>query len=218
MGTVLSPKQQRQRRLFTLLWGATLLSPFPSSALATVAPNPSRPKTAVIVGGGPGGLAAALVLSTVQKPWSAEAADDSNSHSNSHNNCLFNKIVVVDEAPKEAYDPTRAYFFNINRRGQTFTQAVGIDLSERGTGVTEFAKFTVPADPAEVFAGTQPFSRPMSPQEQENIGTLYWIPRHELVERLPDHHLAKFHCTTVQVDGARLAHLERIRVLGMSLV
>ena len=94
--------------------------------------------------------------------------------------------MVVDEAPKEAYDPTRAYFFNINRRGQTFTQAVGIDLSERGTGVTEFAKFTVPADPAEVFAGTQPFSRPMSPQEQENIGTLYWIPRHELVELITD--------------------------------
>jgi len=138
----------------------------------------------VIVGGGPGGLAAALVLSTVQKPLS-EAADDSN-NSNSNSNCLFDKIVVVDEAPKEAYDPTRAYFFNINRRGQTFTNAVGIDLSDWGTGVTEFAKFTVPADPAEVFEGTQPFSRPMSPHEQENIGTLYWIPRHELVELITD--------------------------------
>ena len=139
----------------------------------------------MIVGGGPGGLAAALVLSTVQTPWSAEAADESN-NSHSHSNFLFDKIVVVDEAPKEAYDPTRAYFFNINRRGQTFTNAVGIDLSERGTGVTEFAKFTVPADPAEVFEGTQPFSRPMSPHEQENLGTLYWIPRHELVELITD--------------------------------
>jgi len=52
--------------------------------------------------------------------------------------------------------------------------------------MSEFAKFTVPADPSEVFDGTKPFSRPMSPQDQENIRTLYWIPRHELVELTMD--------------------------------
>ena len=205
MGIFVYYPKPKQRMLFAvLLWSAAIVvSPLlSSSALATVAPNPSRPKTAVIVGGGPGGLAAALVLSNVLKPSTGEAKGI-HSNSNIKSNFLFDKIVVLDEAPKEAYDPTRAYFFNINRRGQTFTNAVGIDLSKKGTGVSEFAKFTVPADPFVVFDGTKPFSRPMSPQEQENMGTLYWIPRHELVELITDEIEKKQQqCQGMQGEGA----------------
>jgi len=151
-----------------------------------------RKKTAVIVGGGPGGLAAALVLSNVKKQGEETG--------------FFERIIVLDEAPKESYDPTRAYFFNINRRGQTFADAFNIDLSKRGTAIAEFSRQSVPSDPKDVFDGTNPFSRSMSDEERQRLGTSYWIPRHELVELITDEILAK---NKEKNDGSAIIEFRR---------
>ena len=158
--------------------------------------NNNNRKVAVIVGGGPAGLAAALVLSNLK------VKDEE---------CLFGRIIVLDDTPKplpknnnvelsssssmssssssssSSYSPAKAYFYNVNKRGQTFTDTFHIDLSKRGVGVTKFAKFTVPANPNEVFdENTKPFSRDMTPTEREQMGTMYWIPRHELIQEITD--------------------------------
>jgi kynurenine 3-monooxygenase len=141
-----------------------------------------RKKTAVIVGGGPGGLAAALVLSNVKKPGNAHDDEETG---------FFERIIILDEESKASYDPTRSYFFNINRRGQKFTDAFDIDLSKRGTPSTEFAVQYVPSDPKDVFDGSNPSIQLMTDQEKENVGTVYWIPRHELLELISNEIHAK---------------------------
>lgn len=128
--------------------------------------NEKRKRTAVIVGGGPGGLAAALVLSNVKKPGS----DDDEG------------AAFLDESSEVTYDASRSYFFNINGRGQKFTNAYNIDLSKRGTPATESAVQYVPPNPQEIFDGKNPSVALMTGEEKENLGTLYWIPRHALIE------------------------------------
>ena len=140
-----------------------------------------RKKTAVVVGAGPGGLAAALVLSTVKKPG--------NPHDEA--TAFFDRVIVLDEEPDISYDVGRSYFFNINRRGQRFTDAFNIDLSKRGTPASEFAVQYVPSDPKDVFDGTNPSVQLMTDKERENLGTMYWIPRHELLELVTDEIHAK---------------------------
>ena len=120
---------------------------------------------AIVVGAGPAGLATALVL-----------ARNHSYH------------VTVLEASAEStiagYDPTMAYLYNINGRGQVLTQrfpALQRGLETTGVPVQQFQILTVPGDPNECFTNV-PFSRPMSKEEKERIGILYWIPRHELVK------------------------------------
>eukprot|EP00536_Pseudo-nitzschia_multiseries_P012738 jgi/Psemu1/33034/gm1.33034_g len=134
-------------------------------------------KTAVIVGAGPAGLAAALVLSNVKKPG--------------NKNLLFERVIVLEDAPKESYDPSRAYFYNINKRGQRFTNAFDIDLTKRGLEVTEFARLSVPPELNEVFDGTKVVRQKLSEEERERVGSMYWIQRHELVEEIADEIQAK---------------------------
>jgi len=121
-------------------------------------------KKAVIVGGGPAGLASALVISDLEE---------------------FDEVTILEADSKSSYDPSRAYFYNINKRGQRFTDKFNIDLSRKGVGITDFARQTIPADPDIVFDGV-PFSRERTPEEREQMGTMYWIPRHELVELFMD--------------------------------
>lgn len=127
----------------------------------------SNGKQAVVVGGGPAGLAAAQILAKSDE---------------------FDQVIVLESSDPDkalSYDPRRAYFYNVNKRGQRFTDAFGIDLSERGVGVTKFARQTVPADPEDKFEGV-PFSREFTPEEKLQMGTMYWVPRHELVQLLTD--------------------------------
>lgn len=121
-------------------------------------------KKAVIVGGGPAGLAAALVISNLKE---------------------FGEVTILETDLKSSFDPSRAYFYNINKRGQRFTEELNIDLSKRGVGVTAFARQTVPADPNAVFKG-EAFSRDMTAEERQQMGTMYWIPRHDLVQLFMD--------------------------------
>jgi len=158
-------------------------------------------KKAVIVGGGPAGLAAALVLSESD---------------------VFDEVTVLERDTASSYDPTRAYFYNINRRGQRFTDQFNINLSHAGVGVTEFAKYTVPADPKEVFDDT-PFMREMSDEEKRNMGTMYWIPRHELVQLLMDRITVKNKSCKIHLRlGMGCHHVEptqdgRVKVVGVNV-
>jgi len=136
----------------------------------------TRKKTAVIVGAGPAGLAAALVLSKVRKTTG-------NSHIDRN---FFERIVVLEDSPKESYDPSRAYFYNINKRGQRFTNAFDIDLTKRGLEVTEFAKLVVPTDPNDVFDDTKIIRQQLSQEEWDLVGSTFWIPRQELVQQIAD--------------------------------
>ena len=142
------------------------------AAASSSGPASAR-KTAVVVGGGPGGLAAALVLSNIKTP-----GDDTKG--------FFEKIIVLDDRAKESYDPTRSYVFNINKRGQTFTDAFGIDLAEDSSGVRDFRRHTVPADPSVVFDDSNPFGFTSTPENREKRGILYFITRDILIERIRD--------------------------------
>jgi len=43
----------------------------------------------------------------------------------------FDRVLVLEDAPHSSYDPSRAYFYDLNQRGQQCTKAFGIDLSQR---------------------------------------------------------------------------------------
>ena len=133
----------------------------------------SARKTAVVVGGGPGGLAAALVLSNIKTPGDETTG-------------FFEKIIVLDDRAKESYDPTRSYVFNINKRGQTFTDAFGIDLAKDSSGVRDFRRHTVPSDPNVVFDDSNPFGFTSTPENLEKRGILYFITRDVLIELIRD--------------------------------
>ncbi|KAL7472907.1 hypothetical protein ACHAXS_013285 [Conticribra weissflogii] len=137
--------------------------------------NNTKRKHAIVVGAGPVGLAAALVLST--------------RHSYD--------VTLLESSPRSAsqsnYDPTKAFLYLVNARGQTLTRmfpAVQAKLEERGVVSRSFADakiVVVPSDPGEEI-----------PKERENVRGAtttkaaaaasekaaspgYWIPRHEMV-------------------------------------
>jgi len=175
----------------------------------------SRTKTAVIVGGGPAGLAAALVLSNISNNISNTTTTTTGTRTEeSERQNLFERVIVLEDAPKESYDPSRAYFYNINKRGQRFTDAFDIDLTKRGLEVTGFAKLVVPSDPAEAFDETKVVRQQLSEEERKRVGTMYWIPRHELVEEIVEEIQAKNKKkggTHTQIElrrGVRCKHVE----------
>ena len=107
--------------------------------------NPSSSsmrKSAVIVGGGPVGLATALTLSN--PPHSYD-------------------VTIVEQASVEQYDPTKAYLYNVNPRGQVwmkenFPSALE-KLRIRGSGGSMSRITIVPADPSQPIPGQKDLAR-----------------------------------------------------------
>mmetsp|Transcript_18773 Transcript_18773/g.43432 ORF Transcript_18773/g.43432 Transcript_18773/m.43432 type:complete len:629 (-) Transcript_18773:2259-4145(-) len=134
----------------------------------------SREKTAVIVGAGPGGLAAAIVLSNIEDR-------SSDVHHGETATNIFDRVIVLDEAPNISYDPSRSYFFNINGRGLKFIDAYDIQLGKRGSEVSCFKVHYVPSDPEEVFEGENPVV-----MMANAFARSFWIPRHDLLTQLAE--------------------------------
>eukprot|EP00586_Coscinodiscus_wailesii_P016707 CAMPEP_0172503856 /NCGR_PEP_ID=MMETSP1066-20121228/173012_1 /TAXON_ID=671091 /ORGANISM="Coscinodiscus wailesii, Strain CCMP2513" /LENGTH=511 /DNA_ID=CAMNT_0013279771 /DNA_START=90 /DNA_END=1622 /DNA_ORIENTATION=+ len=145
--------------------------------------------TAVVVGAGPAGLAAAMVLPQ-----------------------YFDRVLVLEDAPCSSYDPSRAYFYNVNQRGQQFTKDFGINLSQRGLGVQEFARFIVPADPEQVFDYDvqKPIQQSLSKKEKEQLGTMYWIPRQDLIDVMTEAILERNSADETNIEFCRGVHCTHI--------
>ena len=111
---------------------------------------------AVVVGGGPVGLATALTLSNAPH--------------------YYDVTLVEQSADTSGYDPTKAYLYLVNPRGQVWTKRfprVQELLEERGSVNTGMGNFVVvPADPSQPI----PEKIPASNGEKS-----YWISRNTMV-------------------------------------
>lgn len=129
-----------------------------TAPLNSKAPSSTK-KKAVIVGGGPVGLATALTLSN--PPHSYD-------------------VTVLEKESVEQYDPTKTYVYNVNPRGQVWMKenfpSVLEKLQDRGSNKSLFT--AVPADP----------KTPVPAAVELGIGgtSSYWIPRHSLVYLLEE--------------------------------
>ena len=127
---------------------------------------PTYKKKAIVVGGGPVGLAAALTLSNPP-------------------HCM--DVTLFEQATPSEYDPTKAYLYNVNLRGQTWTQrfpTVQQRLEDRGSGAgAGFANFViVPADPKEEI----PQPKELGASALKMTNRSYWIPRHTMTSLLEE--------------------------------
>ena len=164
---------------FTLLYTA--------SALSSEVPSSASKKQAVVVGGGPVGLATALTLSN--PPHSYD-------------------VTIVEQASVEQYDPTKAYLYNVNPRGQVwmkenFPSALK-KLQDRGSQGSMSRITIVPADPEKPIPtrktlGTYDTQKnnPNSKKDDDeqkgkgnsnanNDKISYWVPRHSMICLLED--------------------------------
>jgi len=147
---------------------------------------PSR-KKAIVVGSGPSGLAAALVLATLPNdPYDVTVLES-----------------TAGSTASSKYDVSKSYLYNVNARGQTLTkmfpqmQQKLVDRGVRGGGSSSFSIQYIPADPAEPLppskgvgvGGTNPKDSeaakagPISDDEEK---LSYWIPRHEMVNLMQE--------------------------------
>lgn len=115
-------------------------------------------------------------------------------------------VVVLEQASVEQYDPTKAYLYNVNARGQkwmreNFPSALQ-KLQERGS-VGSMSKITiVPADPEKPIPGEKTLAQYNVTDQNKNIfeegqkrqrdegsqddSRSYWIPRHSMICLLED--------------------------------
>lgn len=116
----------------------------------------------MVVGGGPVGLASAITLSNAPH---------------------FYDVVVLEQSEKASgYDPTKAFLYLVNARGQEWTKrfpSVQEKLVERGSVSHGFGNWvTVPADPNEAVPPKFPRGNSSEPG--------YWVPRHAMVDLLEE--------------------------------
>lgn len=172
--------------------------PAPSTSLhATSSPataTASTKKKAVVVGAGPVGIAAALTLASAPHNYDV---------------CLLESS--PQSTSQEKYDPTKAFLYNVNLRGQALTKqfpSMQRKLVERGVesgGFGGVALTIVPADPnvpipkredGATSGGGSSREAKMEVKgemgkkkkkekgegEEEDQEPSYWIPRHEMVQ------------------------------------
>jgi kynurenine 3-monooxygenase len=126
------------------------------------------------VGGGPVGLATALTLSNPP-------------HS-------YNVIVLeqmLEQSGVKKYDPTKAYLYLINQRGQVWTKrfpTVQSRLEERGSkvyaGIGNFV--IVPGNPQVPIPNATDVSASADTKGGGSPEVSYWVPRHVMVDLLED--------------------------------
>ena len=157
--------------------GAILLSLLSTrtGALSSEVTTPTA-KQAVVVGGGPVGLATALSLSN--PPHSYD-------------------VTILEQASQEQYDPTKAYLYNVNTRGQVWMKetfpSVLEKLQEKGSQASMSRITIVPADPKKAIpprksVGTVD-TRKTPDKDSSNSSDdkiSYWVPRHSMICLLED--------------------------------
>ena len=158
-----------------------LLSVMIVTATSLQAPN----RRAIVVGAGPVGIATSLVLAT---------------------NHGYD-VTLLESSPEASsqakYDPTKAFLYNINARGQTLTKmfpSMHDKLIERGVESRGFsdATFTiVPADPNEPIPNRVKMDKAFELKDDDDkvkslqnsekaVAPGYWIPRHEMVQLMTE--------------------------------
>ena len=164
--------QKRDRFVLTCLLSCAVLvlssSPTQPQAATPVQPKPSPRKQAVVVGGGPVGLATAIALS---KP----------PHS-------YNVSVLEQSEPTE-FDPGRSYLYNVNQRGLTWVAThpkamERLELAGSGREVSMGSIVYIPSDPTEPIE--QPQNVAIAPAVPTRAKRNYWVPRHRMVDLLQE--------------------------------
>ena len=139
---------------------STIMKPLLSQVSINAQESEEREK-AIVVGGGPVGLASAIML--------ANHGYD---------------VSVFEATPTEeirAFNPALAYLYNVNSRGQVFTKMfpkIHEKLVERAIDSTQIRFMLAPAD------ATKTITYPNMPTVGSEIS--YWIPRHEMTLLLWD--------------------------------
>jgi 2-polyprenyl-6-methoxyphenol hydroxylase-like FAD-dependent oxidoreductase len=139
---------------------------FPSEPLRHANPPITYKKKAIVVGGGPVGLATALTLSCPP-------------------HCM--NVTLFEQSTPSAYDPTKAYLYMVNARGQTWTErfpSVQQRLVERGSAARGgfVGICIVPADPEQAI----PMPKKLSISDTKMVKESYWIPRHTMTSLLEE--------------------------------
>ncbi|KAL7479473.1 hypothetical protein ACHAW6_005199 [Cyclotella cf. meneghiniana] len=137
---------------------------------------------AIVVGAGPVGIAASLILA------SRHGYD----------------VTLLESSPETSiqtkYDPTKAFLYNVNARGQTLTKMFPnmhdklVQRSVESKGFADATITVVPADPKAPIPKSSKLEKSFEmrndqdkqavkamPKSEKAAGVGYWIPRHEMV-------------------------------------
>ena len=156
----------------------------------SLTPASTTTNHAIVVGGGPVGLAAALTLAS------------------KHNYNVTLLETATASSDQRQYDPTKAFLYNVNSRGQVLTRQfpdmhkklVERSVPSGGFGTAIGGITIVPADPNEEVP--QPAQSSQASTESDDnssdafksatsgekaVGTVgYWVPRHTMVELMAE--------------------------------